>query len=95
MNGTSDPPNPDAARGLIRLILDRGRVFFSAHAKREMAADDLRVSDCRRVLRGGIVRSPDLVRGTWRYRVESRRMCFVIAFRSEFELVVVTAWRKD
>jgi hypothetical protein len=32
--------------------------------------------------------------GSWRYRVRTARMCFVITFRSEEALVVVTAWRE-
>jgi hypothetical protein len=45
------------------------------------------------VLCGGVVQPPELERGTWRYRVLTNRICVVVAFRSDDELVVVTAWR--
>ena len=49
--------------------------------------------DCENVLRGGVVRQGEYEHGTWRYRVETNKTTVVIAFRSEQELVVVTAWR--
>jgi hypothetical protein len=59
-----------------------------------MAKDDLTSVDCVNVLRGGVVQPLDVIRGTWRYRVESRTIAVVIAFGSEKEMRVVTAWRK-
>lgn len=59
----------------------------------EMRADELIIADCVSVMRAGAVRPAEWVRGTWRYRVETRRITVVIAFRSEEALVVVTAWR--
>jgi hypothetical protein len=58
-----------------------------------MLDDDLTTVDCENVLRGGVVRPAEHEHGTWRYRVETRKITVVIAFRSERELVVVTAWR--
>jgi hypothetical protein len=55
--------------------------------------DDLTTVDCENVLRGGVVRPGEFEHGTWRYRVETSRITVVVAFRSEGELVVVTAWR--
>jgi hypothetical protein len=88
-----EPLEPAAARKLIREILRSGRFTYSGHAKREMLADDLTTVDCENVLRGGVVRPAERERGTWRYRVETHHMTVVAAFRSENELVVVTAWR--
>jgi hypothetical protein len=58
------------------------------------------------VLRGGVVRDRELENGSWRHRVETQRMVFVVVFDpepevmprddedlGELELVVVTAWR--
>jgi hypothetical protein len=53
----------------------------------------VRTVDCTTVLRGGVVEPGELERGSWRYRVKTNTMCVVVAFRSEMELVVVTAWR--
>ena len=88
-----EPLAPDAAKRLIRDILKSGRFTYSKHAKDEMLADDLTTVDCENVLRGGVVRPGEQERGTWRYRVETSRITVVFAFRSERELVVVTAWR--
>jgi hypothetical protein len=88
-----EPLAPDAAKRLIREILRAGRFIYSRHAKDELLADDLTTVDCENVLRGGVVRPGKFEHGTWRYRVETSRITVVVAFRSEHELVVVTAWR--
>lgn len=59
------------------------------------------------VLRGGVVREPEWENGSWRHRVETARMVFVVTFDPEpermphddedvgpIELVVVIGWRK-
>jgi hypothetical protein len=81
------------ARKHIRNILRHGRFSYTRHATHEMAADELTTLDCENVLRGGIVRPAEYEHGTWRYRVETSRICVVIAFRSQRELVIITAWR--
>jgi hypothetical protein len=88
-----EPLAPEAAKQLIRDILKGGRFTYSKHAKDEMLDDDLTTVDCENVLRGGVVRPGEYEHGTWRYRVETSKIAVVIAFRSERELVVVTAWR--
>lgn len=85
--------SPAAARKLIREIVATGKVSYSQHAKKEMANDGLEITDVVNVLRGGWVEPAEEERGTYRYRVCTRRMCVVVAFRSETELRVVTAWR--
>ncbi len=58
------------------------------------------------ILRGGVVREPEWENGSWRYHVDTPRMCFVVAFDPEtnvlpdanedlsgVKLTVVTAWR--
>ena len=88
-----EPLSPLDARRLIHEILMAGEVVSSKHAAEEMAKDDLTLVDCINVLRGGVVEPAESERGTWRYRVHSRRIWVVVAFRSETRLVVVTAWR--
>ena len=71
-----------------------------------MEKDGLTDLDAVNVLRGGVVREPEWVNGSWRYRVETQRMVFVATFDpepsltprddddvGETELVLVTGWR--
>ena len=90
-----EPLRTDAAKKLILRILQSGRFTFSGHAMEELIADDLSTVDCEHTLRGGVVRPGEYERSGWRYRVETSRITVVVAFRSERELVVVTAWRKQ
>lgn len=89
-----EPLGNDAARTLIGQIVRTGRVRFGKHALDAMADDALTTLDALNVLRGGVVEFSEYERGSWRYRVRTSRMTFVVAFRSETLAVVVTAWRK-
>jgi hypothetical protein len=88
-----EPLDPTRARQLIRNIIAAGEVRFSGHALEEMAKDNLTTVDCTNVLRAGVVEPPEFERETWRYRVRTNRIYVVVTFRSETQLVVVTAWR--
>lgn len=88
-----EPLAPEAAKRLIRDVLTSGLFTYSKHAREELLADDLTTVDCENVLRGGVVRPGEQEHGSWRYRIEARRITVVIAFRSERQLVIVTAWR--
>lgn len=88
-----EPLCPDDARRLIRAILACGGVLYSRHAEIEMSADGLGRLDCDLALRSGAVQPGEFERGTWRDRVETKRIVVVIAFRFADEIVVVTAWR--
>ena len=88
------PLDNDGAKRLIVKILKTGTVTFSHHALDEMAKDDLTTVDAANVLRGGVVEFSEEVNRTWRYRVRTARMTFVVAFRSAHSLSVITAWRK-
>jgi hypothetical protein len=72
-----------------------------------MNEDGLTDVDAVNVLRGGMVREPEWENGSWRYRVETARMLFVVVLDPEpdvvpaadadlgdTELIVVTGWRK-
>ena len=54
---------------------------------------DKQKGSCANVLRAGTVGPAEAEHGEWRYRVRTQRMAVVVAFRSETELRVVTAWR--
>ena len=81
------------ARKLLSRIILEGAVAFSRHAQSEMEEDDLTEVDIVNTLRCGTIREGELERGSWRYRVETERMCAVVAFLGPLEGVVVTAWR--
>lgn len=100
------PLKATGARTYIRRLLEEGVFVVSDHARREMGKDDLGNQDAMNILRAGVVREPEWENGSWRYRVDTPRMCFVVTFDpdpevlpdegddlSEVELVVVTAWR--
>lgn len=89
-----EPLKPERARHLIRKILENGSFSFSGHAERELKKDDLTTLDAVNVLRAGVVEPGEFEKGCWRYQVRTRQMTLVIAFRSESEIRVVTAWRE-
>jgi uncharacterized protein DUF4258 len=82
-----------AAGKLLRGILASGRLWYSDHAKREMARDQLTPVDLVNVLRAGVVEPAELEHGSWRHRVKTNRICVVVTLVSEREAVVVTVWR--
>ena len=89
----NDPLSPTDARKMMAGILEDGSVVFSKHARDEMAKDSLSHQDALNVLRGAACDPAEWENGSWRYRFRTTRMYFVIAFRSETEARVVTAWR--
>ncbi len=97
------------ARKLIRRLIDEGKFVppgARSHARAEMQKDGLTDVDAVNVLRAGVVREAEFENGSWRHRVETQRMVFVVTFDpepeqmpedddlvEELELVVVTGWR--
>lgn len=65
----------------------------SIHAMAEMAKDDLQSTDCLNLLRASVFGPAEYTNREWRYRVETPRICIVVAFMSDKELRIVTAWR--
>jgi Domain of unknown function (DUF4258) len=88
-----EPYTPELAQRLIRAAIRTGIVTLTSHARDEMKADHLDMADVLNVLRGGWVEEPEYENRAWRYRVRTNRLCVVVEFRSETEIVVVTAWR--
>ena len=82
------------AHKLLSRILRAGGVSWSQHATDEMKEDDLGETDIVNTLRCGAVGGGEFKGETWRYRVETDRVGVVVAFQSEAEAVIVTAWRK-
>ena len=88
-----EPLPPGDAKRLLVDLIENGTVTFSKHAREEMAKDGLNDQDALNVLRGGVVEPGEFENGSWRYRVRTSRMTCVVAFRSETEARIVTAWR--
>ena len=93
-SSVTEPLDPPQASKLLRTILREGTIRYSKHALEEMKADGLTTVDCCNVLGGGWVEPGEFEQGSWRYRARTARMCFVVAFRSETAVVIVTAWRE-
>lgn len=85
---------PPDAKKLARTIWENGVVEFSGHARQEMAKDGLETTDCLNLLRAGVYGPAEHVNGQWRYRVETPRICIVVAFASEMRVRIITVWRK-
>jgi hypothetical protein len=85
--------DPLHVRKLLSRILRTGAVAFCKHARDAMEDDDLTEPDVVNILRCGTIRDGELEKGSWRYRVETGRMCAVITFRSGSEVTIVTVWR--
>jgi hypothetical protein len=73
--------------------LSNQEVFFTPHAQKAMADDDLTTVDVENVLRAGWVEMSEYENREWRYRVRTNRIAVIVAFGSETELTVVTVWR--
>ncbi len=86
--------NPEA-RALARSIVQTGNVTFSKHVREQMADRKLGTGDVLNVIRGGWVEHSEFENGSWRYRIVTNRMTVVVAFRSEEEFRIVTAWRNN
>lgn len=91
---TREPLNPAAVDRLAKVALKGGSISFSQHARDEMEKDRLTDVDIANVIRGGFCEGAgELIQGSWRYRMRTQRIVVVIAFRSDVDLRVVTAWR--
>ena len=88
-----EPLQPAKVKALLIAALEDGTVELSAHARREMAADNITEGEVMGVLRGGVPEPGEFERGSWRYRVRRSKTYVVVTFRTETWTVVVTAWR--
>ena len=89
----NEPLDGPTAAALAKRALAAGAVAFSAHALQSMKQRGITTTDCASVLRGGWVGTSEEVLGSWRYQFLTAKICLIVAFRSETEIVVITAWR--
>ena len=89
-----EPFTPAEARRVISAILETGAVVLGRHVREDaMPNRSITAVDINNVLRAGTVDPAESEKGEWRYHVRTQRFVIVVAFRSETELRVVTAWR--
>lgn len=84
----------DAVKLALEIVLHGNITYSIPHALDEMEKDGMEDLDVRNVLRAG--RMPvdaELIRGSWRYRMVTRKFAVIFIFRSTSELKVITAWR--
>ncbi len=60
-----------------------------------MAKDSLSDQDALNILRAGYCEKAEWENGSWRYTFRTARIVFIVAFRSEEEIRVATAWRVE
>jgi len=86
------------ALALVQSILQDGMLAHSESLKGELASNRMTMLDVNNVLRLGTVREEGTfhaLSGTYRYKVETDRMCVVVVFGDENEMQVITGWRKS
>jgi hypothetical protein len=83
------------AKALAKKILDDedGKVSFTDHCHKELAKDDRSTGDCVNAIRGGAYHEAEFENGSWRYQIQTGKVGVVFLFRSEKEILVITAWR--
>ena len=87
------------ARKLVAKVVreNPAGIYFTKHCLVELKKDDLTTSDVLNVLLSldaKIVDQPEFERGSYKYRLGTKRIMTVLAFSSPSSLTVVTAWRK-
>lgn len=88
--------NPEQARKVLAEIFNHNPnlVSFTKHAREQMSERDLKSGDVLNVLKAGKIWGvPEYENGSFRYRVQTKKMTVVIAFRKPNHVVVITAWR--
>lgn len=91
--------NRNQARKLILEIANRypQNIFFSKHALAEIKKDNLTTVDIWNVVKSSdakILDEPELINGSYRYRLGTKRIMVVFAFIEKYHAVIITAWRK-
>lgn len=91
--------NRQEARKLVGKIMsaEQHNVVVSGHARDELLKDNLTTGDAINILTSPDAKIHDegeMEKGTYRYRLETDKICLVVAFESATKLIVVTGWRK-
>lgn len=85
------------ARKLSLELCKKSKIIFSKHSLKELINDDLDRMDAINVIMSPsakIIKSPEFENGSWRYRVETNKICVVITFTEKPSgIIVVTVFR--
>lgn len=84
------------ARKVLSEILNKHPCFlsYSKHGLEQMKVRGLIAGDVINVLIvGKIIDDPEFENGSWRYRVRTKNITVVVAFRKPTHVTVITAWR--
>ena len=88
--------SPGQARKVLAEIFNHNPnlISFTKHAREQMSERDLKSGDVLNILKAGKIWSePEYENGSFRYRVQTKKMTVVVAFKKPNHVVVVTAWR--
>ena len=89
-----EPFQAHEAKRRIRQILHEGFVDWELpHFRDELRKDRLDMVDAVNCLRAGIVEEAEMDSGEWRYRIRTQKICLLVQFEAEDELLVITIWR--
>ena len=88
------PLAPDRATELVRCIVRNGAVAFGDRALSSLRSQGLTTADCHNVLRWGTSDPASSHDGAWYYRLHTANAFVVVAFRSDLEIVVMSAGKK-
>lgn len=89
-----EPLDAVRVRTLVQDIIVNGIVAYTKHIRERAVEKSFTLEDVLNTLRGGVCIDAIIENGTWRYQVGTPTMVVVVAFRSESELVTITAWRR-
>jgi len=90
-----DPLSPERATELVHQIVRDGNVAFSDRALATLRSEGLTTADCHNVLRWGTSDPAESQRGVWCYRLHTAGASVSVTFRSDGEIAVVSARRKQ
>jgi hypothetical protein len=88
--------SPGQARKILSEIFNYtpNLVSFTKHAREQMQERDLKSGDVLKVLKAGMILSdPGYEHGSYRYRIQTKKITVVIAFKKPNHVLVITAWR--
>jgi hypothetical protein len=88
------PLTADDATMLARRIAVCGTISWTAGALRRLSAERLTTIDCHNAIRRGTSDPGERSRSLWRYRIHTPAVRVEVVFRSNDELVVVSAARR-
>lgn len=87
----------EARKQLSLVLKEKGPVRLSSHFRQRAQERSFSIVDAMNILeRGKILTGPELVSGTWRYRIETQKMAVIFAFAEDGKAItLITAMWKE